>query len=174
MKTTRPAGWLILIVCCLGLVAFRQSAWLAVSLDNRVSVQLPAQPELSAPTKPEKFIRLKAAGGEFIMFVSPFGPEFQDSQRQQFYDQLVQMLMTYQKDFLQAPAPFTVGKYDGIGFAGYVMPTDGRGKTYTAQRSLIVDKTYYMFQFSCPADSSVGPATGKQFLESILVKASAE
>ncbi|RZJ92245.1 MAG: hypothetical protein EOO60_07230 [Hymenobacter sp.] len=172
MKPTRML--LGLLVCCVSCLACRPPTWVLVSLTNRVAVRLPVQPQRHLPVKPEQFIHVTDSLSDYAISVSALPAGFTAGQRQELMESVVQVMAQSQKEALQAPTPFHLGSYEGVESAGLVSPTEGDGLRYTASRVLIVDDTYYLLLFSCPASRSKREAAGSAFLESLTLQSVAK
>lgn len=108
-----------------------------------------------------------------MIVVSRLPPDYKANQREELLDYVVRVAVNCEQEHVQAPTPFDIGGYKGVEFAGVVSPTSGGGKRYTANRLLIVDDTYYTFQYSSLASNNKGKAAGKAFLESITLQSTA-
>jgi hypothetical protein len=168
MKTVRTL--IGITVCCFSLLACRPLDWVVVSLTDRVSVRLPAQPEILL----KHFINVTDSVGDYTILVTALPPVYTAGQRQEFLASLVRVAVKCEEEHLQAPTPFHLGSYEGVELAGLVSPTNGHGLRYTADRLLIVDDTCYVFQFSCLASRNKRQTAGKAFLESITLKSAAD
>jgi hypothetical protein len=159
-----------LIAFCVGLLSFRLLAWVPISLDNRVSVLLPLQPQEAAMPAPSKMLFVKDTAGTYIVMTAPLGKDFQGDERKTYYDSVITGMMEGSKGKLEGRSSFKVGSYDGIDFAVSVAKSDSHPAMLVFVRSLIVDKKSYVLQF-IPADGGKsGGAQRKPFFESITLK----
>jgi hypothetical protein len=168
MKNSYTLFWLT--VFCIGLLAFRPLAWVPISLDNRVSVLLPSQPQEATMPAPSKMLFVKDTAGTYIILTSPLGEDFQGAERKTYYDSVITGMLEGSKGKLEGRSAFKVGSYDGIDFAVSVAKSDSYPAMVVFVRSLLIDKKSYLLQF-IPADG--GKSNGvqrKPFFESITLK----
>ncbi|MFD1874259.1 hypothetical protein [Hymenobacter bucti] len=159
-----------LLVFCFALLAFRPFAWVPVSLDNRVSVQLPVQPQETALPAPARMLTAKDAVGTYTIFTSPLGADFQGARRKEYYDSIVESFLSSGNGKLVGRSTFQLGGYDGVDFTAKVMGPDNQQSILLFARCLIVDKRAYVLQL-IPTDSGKSDeAQRKPFFESLTLK----
>jgi hypothetical protein len=167
MKNSITLSWLI--VLCFGLVAFRSLASVSVSLDERVSVLLPTQPQETAMPASAKLLSAKDALGTYIIITSPLGKDFQGAERKQYYDSVIEGALESGNGKLVGRSTFVLGGYEGSDFTASVVRPDNQ-LMLVFVRCMIIDKKSYVLQF-IPTDSNKGAeAQRKQFFESITLK----
>jgi hypothetical protein len=168
MKNSITLSWLIAL--CFGLVAFRPLASVSVSLDERVSVLLPTQPQETAMPAPAKLLSAKDAFGTYIIITSPLEKDFQGAERKQYYDSVIEGALGSGNGKLGGRSTFVLGGYEGSDFTASAVRPDNQQIMLVFVRCMIIDKKSYVLQF-IPADSNKGAeAQRKQFFESITLK----
>jgi hypothetical protein len=109
-----------LVAFCIGLLAFRPLAWVPVTLDSRVSVLLPAQPQEASMPAPTKMLYVRDTAGIYIVTTTPLGVDFQGSERKTYYDSVIAGTLEGSKGQLEGGklegrSTFKIENYDGIG-----------------------------------------------------------
>jgi hypothetical protein len=168
MKNTITLVWLA--VLCVGLFAFRPSDWVPISLDSRVSVSLPSQPQEVPTPAPTKMLFVKDAAGVYMIITSPLGEDFQGADRKTYYDSVIKGVLESGKGKLESRSTFKVGNYDGIDFTVSVAKSDKQQAMLVYIRSLLVDKKAYTLQFLTSDSNKSGALQCKPFFESITLK----
>jgi hypothetical protein len=167
MKKSLTLFWLAIL--CIGLFAFRPSAWLSVSLDSRVSVLLPTAPQETAVPAPAKMLSVKDVTGTYVILTMPLGKDFQGAERKQYYDSVIEGALESGKAKLNSRSAFILGGYEGIDFTANVERADNQSMLVFV-RSIIIDQKSYVLQF-IPTDGSKNDgAQSKQFFDSIKLK----
>lgn len=159
-----------LLAFCFGLLAFRPFAWVPVSLDNRVSVSLPSQPQEAPTPAPTKILYVKEAAGVYMVITTPLGEDFQGADRKTYYDSVIKGVLESGKGKLEGRSTFKVGDYDGIDFTVSVAKSDKQQAMLVFIRSLIVDKKAYTLQFLTADSNKDGASQCKPFFDSITLK----
>jgi hypothetical protein len=172
MKNNLTLFWLT--VFCVGLLAFRPLAWVPISLDNRVSVLLPSQPQEATMPAPVKMLYVKDTVGTYIVMTTPLGKDFQGDERKTYYDSVITGMLEGSKGKVEGRSSFKVGSYDGIDFAVSVVKSDSHPAMLVFVRSLIVDKKSYVLQFIPTDGGKSGGVQRKPFFESLTLKPVAE
>jgi hypothetical protein len=159
-----------LIAFCFGLLAFRPLAWVPVTLDSRVSVLMPAQPQEAPMPAPNKALYVKDTVGVYIIAISPLGVDFQGDERKTYYDSAIEGVLEGSKGKVESRSTFKIGNYDGIDFAVRTLRPGTQQTMIVFMRSILIDKKAYVLQF-IPADGSKNvEAQRKPFFESITLK----
>jgi hypothetical protein len=168
MKNTITLVWLLAF--CFGLLAFRPFAWVPVTLDSRVSVLLPSQPQEAPAPAPTKMLFVKDAAGVYLITTSPLGEDFQGADRKTYYDSVIKGVLESSKGKLEGRSTFKVGNYDGIDFSVSVAKSDKQQAMLVFIRSVLVDKKSYTLQFLTADSNKSGALQCKPFFESITLK----
>jgi hypothetical protein len=159
-----------LLVLCFGLLAFRPFAWVPVSLDNRVSVQLPVQPQETALPAPTRMLTAKDTVGTYIILTSPLGADFQGTRRKEYYDSVVESFLSSGNGKLIGRSTFHLGDYEGVDFTANVVGPDNQQSILLFVRCLLVDKKAYVLQLIPTDGGKSGEAQRKPFFESLTLK----
>lgn len=163
-----------LLALCIGLLAFRPLAWVPVTLDSRVSVMLPTQPQEAPMPAPTKVLFVRDTVGTYIVTTTPLGADFQGDERKTYYDSVIAGTLEGSNEKLgggklEGRSTFKVGNYDGIDFAVSFIRTDNHQRVLLFMHSLLVDKKSYVLQF-IPADGiKNAEAQRKQFFDSLTL-----
>jgi hypothetical protein len=175
----------LLLFCCLALAAFRVADWAAFQVDDRVTVQLPAQPtemDLSKMLSPEQvknnhIYQVKDDYGVYQVIKSATGLSAesidQAATRTGYYNGVVEGLLAREQGTLLTRLAFPTGGGEGLEIK-YKSLHKGTGKqTAKYLRSLLVGGTGYSFNF-IPADQqdttgSSGNAQRRRFFDSVIV-----
>lgn len=164
----------LLCLLCIGFVttSFQPAKWVSFAIDERMSVQLPAQPqEKDMASSPVKMYTTQDSVGTYVVMRTVLGKSFKGSQRTEYYDSLFKGFAESAKGEMIGPSVFTVAGFGGTDFsAKFNNPKTGQPmRVYV--RCLLVDNVAYMLQF-VPTDANGmrSQSQSKAFFSSMLLK----
>lgn len=159
----------LLLAFCFGLLAFRPSEWVSVSVDSRVSVLLPAPPQEAPMPAPTRVLYVKDTVGIYLIATSPVGVDFQGDARKTYYDSVIEGTRESSKGKVESRSTFNVGSYDGIDFAVSCLRPGTQEAMLVYMRSVLIDKKAYTLQFIPATGHQNAAARYKPFFDSLAL-----
>jgi hypothetical protein len=165
--------WLLfLCVVAVGFAftAFVPASWVAVNLDERASVALPAEYKETPGVEPARMLSGRDAVGVYIAITSPLGADFQGPRRQKYYDEMIEEVVGQCNGKVLDRSSFSLGGFEGVDAAVSGIRPDTHQPFFVCLRGLLVGKRAYVLQF-IPTDGGKNSVVQrKPFLTSLSLK----